>query len=92
MELRVLEEEKKSLKLEVVNPDDTVIYPLISHLLKEDDVVDARYITGHPMLDKPSILVTVKDGSPREVLKKVARSLAQMYKTIGKKVESVPEA
>ncbi len=87
MELRVLEEKKKSLKLEVVNPDDTVIYPLISHLLKHEDVEDARYITGHPMLDKPSILLTVKDGSPREVMKKVARTLARMYKTIEKKVE-----
>ncbi len=92
MELRVLEQKKKSLKLEVVNPDDTVIYPLINHLLTEDAVVDARYITGHPLLDKPSILVRVKEGEPKEVMKKVARALARSYKAIEKKVEQVPKA
>ncbi len=91
MELRVLEEKKKSLKLEVVNPDDTIIYPLISRLLMDDDVTDARYITGHPLLDKPSILVKVKQGPPKEVMKKAARALATSYKSLQKKVEEAPE-
>ncbi|MFQ6013212.1 MAG: RpoL/Rpb11 RNA polymerase subunit family protein [Thermoplasmata archaeon] len=86
MELRLLEKEKKSLTVEVVNPDDTVIYPLISHLLKDERVEDARYIVGHPFLDKPTILVRVKKDKPEAVLKEVAQGLATQYGDLRKQV------
>ena len=79
MELRILEKEKKALTVEVVNPDETVIYPLISHLLKDTRVEDARYIVGHPFLDKPTILVRVKKDKPEAVLLEVAQGLATQY-------------
>lgn len=79
MELHVVERDKKALTVEVVNPDDTVIYPLISSLLKDERVEDARYIVGHPFLDKPTILVRVKRGKPETVMKEVAQGLATTY-------------
>lgn len=82
MELRILEREKKVLTVEVVSPDDTVIYPLISHLLKDDRVEDARYVIGHPFLDKPTIVVRVKRGkkdNPETVLQEAASGLAGKY-------------
>jgi DNA-directed RNA polymerase subunit L len=89
MELRVLEKEKKALTVEVVNPDDTVIYPLISHLLKDKRVEDARYVVGHPFLDKPTIIVRVKKDKPEDVLREVAAGLATQY---GDMWEQVAEA
>lgn len=89
MELQVVDKSKNTLKLEVVNPDDTIIYPLISHLLKDERVEDARYITGHPFLDKPSILVKVKKGKPQEVIRDAALYLAETYGQMQEIVEGL---
>ncbi|TLZ45079.1 MAG: DNA-directed RNA polymerase subunit L [Methanobacteriota archaeon] len=76
MQLRLLEKQKDSVRLEILNPEDTVIYPLITALLKDPDVEDALYYTGHPQLDKPVLTVKVKKGTPQVALKRVAESLA----------------
>ncbi len=86
MELRVVEKEKKALTVEVISPDDTMIYPLISHLLKDKRVADARYIVGHPFMDKPTILVRVKKDKPEDVLREVAEGLANQYGDMKKQV------
>jgi len=76
MQLRILEKQKDSLQIEISNPDDTVLYPLITALLKDPDVEDALYYTGHPQLDKPTLTIRVKKGSPQAALKRVAEGLA----------------
>ncbi len=79
MQLRLLEKQKDSVRLEILNPDDTVIYPLITALLKDPDVQDALYYTGHPQLDKPVLTVKVRKGSPQAALKRVAEGLATEF-------------
>ncbi|HLE54471.1 MAG TPA: DNA-directed RNA polymerase subunit L [Thermoplasmata archaeon] len=79
MQLRLLEKQKDSLRVEVANPDETVIYPLITALLKDEDVADALYYTGHPQLDKPVLTIKVKKGSPAAALKRAASSLADEF-------------
>lgn len=79
MQLRVLERQKDSVRLEILNADDTVIYPLITALLKDPDVEDALYYTGHPQLDKPVLTVKVKKGNPQAALKRVAEDLAMQF-------------
>ncbi|TLZ91683.1 MAG: DNA-directed RNA polymerase subunit L [Methanobacteriota archaeon] len=79
MQLRLLEKQKDSVRIEILNADDTVIYPLITALLKDADVEDALYYTGHPQLDKPVLTVKVKKGSPQAVLKRVAENLATEF-------------
>lgn len=91
MELRLLEKEKKRLRLEVVNPDDTVLYPLVSRLLKDKRVQDARYITGHPHLDRPTLLVEVKQGQPQKVLKEVALQMSEEYGALREEVLALQE-
>lgn len=87
MELHLSKKSKKTLKLEVVNPDETVLYPLISRLLKDKRVVDARYITRHPSVDKPTILVKVKNGEPQDVIREAALDLADRYGELRKQVQ-----
>jgi hypothetical protein len=55
------------------------IYPLITALLKDPDVLDALYYTGHPQLDKPVLTVKVKKGSPQAALQRVAEGLAAEF-------------
>ena len=80
MELKVLEKEKNALKVEIEGPDDTVIYPLINELLKDEDVAEAKYAVGHPQLDKPVLYVRTKKGKPQSAIRKAAESLAGQFR------------
>ena len=80
MEMRILETDKNALKVEIEGPDDTVIYPLINELLKDEDVSEAKYSVGHPQLDKPVLYVRTKKGKPQAAVKKAAESLAGQFR------------
>jgi len=80
MELKLIEKEKSSIKVEIVHPDDTLIYPLVSALLRDEDVADAQYITGHPQLDKPVLFVKTKKGDAQAALHRAAEGLSQRYR------------
>jgi len=79
MEFKLLEKKKDSIKVEIAEPDETLIYPLIHELLQDKNVSEARYITGHPQLDRPVLLVEVKEGKPQAALKKAAKALANQF-------------
>jgi DNA-directed RNA polymerase subunit L len=80
MELKLVEKEKTSIKVEIVHPDDTLIYPLVTALLKDEDVADAQYVTGHPQLDKPVLSVKTKKGEAQAALKRAAEGLAERHR------------
>lgn len=79
MEFKLLEKKKDSIKVEIADPDETLIYPLIHELLQDKNVSEARYITGHPQLDKPVLFVEVKEGKPQAALKKATKALANQF-------------
>ena len=79
MQLRVLEKQKDSIRVEVTNPDETLVQPLITALLKDGDVADALYYSGHPQLDKPVLTIRTRKGSPQEALERAAKGLASEY-------------
>lgn len=79
MEFKLVEKKKDSIKVEIQNADETMIYPLIHELLQDKNVADARYSTGHPQLDKSILVVEVKEGKPQAALKKAAKSLANQF-------------
>ncbi len=80
MEMRVLERDKNALKVSIETPDDTVVYPLINELLKDEDVAEAKYSVGHPQLDKPVLYVRTKKGKPQTAIKKAAESLSGQFR------------
>lgn len=79
MEFKLVEKKKDMIKLEIADPDDTLIYPLIHELLQDKNVIEARYVTGHPQLDKPVLFVEVKEGKPQAALKKAAKALSNQF-------------
>lgn len=79
MEFKLVEKKKDSIRVEIMDSDETLIYPLIHELLQDKNVEDARYTTGHPQLDKPILTVEVKEGKPQAALKKAAKSLANQF-------------
>ncbi len=79
MEFKLVEKKKDSVRVEIKDADETLIYPLIHELLQDKNVQDARYTTGHPQLDKAMLTVEVKEGKPQAALKKAAKSLANQF-------------
>jgi len=88
MEFRPLEKEKNTLRLEIDAPDDTIIYPLIGELLKDDDVAEAKYSVGHPQLDKPVLYVRTKKGNPTAAIKRASDNLAGQFREARKLFEA----
>ena len=79
MELKLVEKDKKTIVLEIIDMDDTIMNPLIEGLLMNSKVSNATYYTGHPQLDNPVLKVTVKSGTPQKIIKETAEKLAAMY-------------
>ncbi len=68
--MRVLNKEKNTITLEMLNYDNTILRPLIDEILKDDQVEEARYYIKHPIIDNPEIFVRVKTGTPQAAVKR----------------------
>jgi DNA-directed RNA polymerase subunit L len=80
MNFVLLEKGKDSIKVQVNELDETLFYPLINELQKDEAIAEARYFIGHPQLDKPMILVKVKSGKPQAAFKRALKSLSNQFK------------
>jgi len=79
MEVRVVEKEHDSLRMEIPKGEETLLIPLVEALQKEEHVLEARYLIGHPFLDRPSLYLKTKGEKPQAVLKRVLKDLADLY-------------
>lgn len=95
-QLRVLNKEKNSITLEMLNYDNTILRPLIDEILKDEQVEEARYYIKHPIIDNPEIYVRVKTGKPQAAVKRSIRRLSKVYETLetdlSKEVKKVQES
>lgn len=74
MDFKVLEKTETSLEIEIIDADDTVMYPLIEQLLKDDKIIDADYSVEHPELDDPILFIEVEEGEdPKERLVEISK-------------------
>jgi DNA-directed RNA polymerase subunit L len=79
MEIKVLEKEHDSLRIELPRAEETLLVPLVEALQAEEKVVEARYFMGHPFLDRPTLYLKTKGEKPQQVLRQVLRDLADLY-------------
>ncbi|MEE8183655.1 MAG: RpoL/Rpb11 RNA polymerase subunit family protein [Thermoplasmata archaeon] len=79
MEVKLLDLKKTQMRIEILDSDETIVFPLLNQLLKDKDVSDARYVPGHPQLDNPQIFLRVKKGRPQTVFRRVARELSKEF-------------
>jgi len=65
----VLQKTDSTLEIKVKDADETVMYPLIEQLLKDEEVTTADYSVEHQELDDPILRIEVKEGTdPKEKL------------------------
>ncbi|MFQ5910710.1 MAG: RpoL/Rpb11 RNA polymerase subunit family protein [Thermoplasmata archaeon] len=79
MDVTLIDLKKTQMRIEISDSDETIIFPLLNELLKDKDVSDARYVPGHPQLDKPQIFLKVRKGRPQTVLRRAARQLSKKF-------------
>ena len=79
MEIRVVEKDHDTLRLELPRGEETLLIPLVESLSAEEKVVEARYFLGHPYLDRPTLLLKTKGEKPQQVLKRVLKDLSDVY-------------
>jgi len=79
MDVRVVEKEHDTLRIELPKGEESLLIPLVEALQAEEKVVEARYTIGHPYLDRPSLYLKTKGEKPQQVLKRVLKDLADLY-------------
>ncbi|HEV2166086.1 MAG TPA: RpoL/Rpb11 RNA polymerase subunit family protein [Thermoplasmata archaeon] len=79
MEVRVVEKEHDTLRVELPREEETLLIPLVEALQAEEKVVEARYYLGHPFLERPSLYLKTKGEKPQQVLKRVLKDLSDVY-------------
>lgn len=89
MEFKIINEREKELEVSVIDGDDTLMYPLLTELLKNDRVVEARYYKGHPDLDVPSIFLKVTAGDPKNYLKKAAAAVNEQFSGLKTQLQKI---
>jgi DNA-directed RNA polymerase subunit L len=79
VDLKVVEKEGDTLRVELPRGEETLLIPLVEALQEEEKVVEARYFLGHAVLDRPTLLLRTKGEKPQQVLKRVLKDLADLY-------------
>ncbi|WMT51712.1 MAG: DNA-directed RNA polymerase subunit L [Ferroplasma sp.] len=78
----IISKDKDSIKLEMINYDNTLLRPLAEEILKDDKVVDSYYYIKHPEIDNPQIYVKVSTGKPQAAIKRTIKRMNKIYESL----------
>lgn len=78
----IISKEKDSIKLAMLNYDNTLLRPLAEEILKDDKVEMVHYYIKHPDIDNPEIYVKVSSGKPQAAIKRTIRRMNKLYETM----------
>ncbi|MBS3781314.1 MAG: hypothetical protein KGY68_01745 [Candidatus Thermoplasmatota archaeon] len=83
MDFEILEKTDTTLEIKIKDADDTVMYPLIEQLVKEEKVINADYSVEHQELDDPILKVEVTEGTdPKQILIDISKSFQEDLENI----------
>lgn len=83
--IKILERKNKKLRIEFEGESHTLLAPLKSKLLENEDVDIATYNIEHPVLSKPVLYVKMHEGDPLEAVKLATLSLSSELEEFEKK-------
>jgi len=75
MELRVIEEDKNLLRIEIIGEDHTFCNALRRELWNDSDVAFAGYKIEYSLVDNPILTLQTKTKNPKAVLESAVRRL-----------------
>lgn len=77
MELKLIEDKKTKLVLEVHGEDHTLVNALTDELWNDDSVKVAAYRIDHPLIGIPTMIVETSGKDAKDVLSKAAQRLGK---------------
>jgi DNA-directed RNA polymerase subunit L len=87
MEIKVIEEAKNKLIIEIKGQDHTLSNALVKELQNDSDVKITGYNIDHPARSMPKIIVETSKKNPREALAEASERLKKSFEKIKKSVE-----
>jgi len=75
MEIKIIEESKNKIIVEVQGEDATLCNALRKELMNDEAVKTAAYAKKHPMIGSPYIIVETSGKNPRDALLEAAKRL-----------------
>ncbi len=83
MDFEVLEKTDTVIEIKIKDAEDTIMYPLIERMMKEESIIDADYSVEHQELDHPILRIEVEDKKdPKELLIDIAKSFEEEFQEI----------
>ncbi len=82
MKMKIVEQSKDEITIELDQTDMTLLHPLVEELLKNKKVDVAEYKIGHPELDKPVLHVRMNSGKPETALKAAAKTVIDNFTSL----------
>ncbi len=86
--IRILEENENVVRIEIEGEDHTLLAPLTSKLLDNEQVDIATYNIQHTLRSNPVLYVKMKEGNPLEAVKSAVASLALEFEEFEKKYKA----
>jgi len=80
MELKLLNKDGRSIEIEVIGEDETILVPLQEKLLADDKVEIVTLSRAHRFLTNPVLFVKVTEGKPQTAIKRAAKALSNEVK------------
>ena len=77
MELKIIEESKNKLALEIIGEGHTFCNALCDELNEDKKVETASYRIKHPLISNPVITIETSGEDPKKVIANAAKSLSK---------------
>lgn len=90
MELKVVDEKKNSIVLEVIGEDHTLCNALKAELRNDNSVKVASYNISHPLIKVPALVVETDGADPKTVIVNAAKKLGKTidkFKDVSKNIK-----
>lgn len=89
MKKKIINKKKNSIKLEISEADHDVLHLLESQLNKDKKVLIATYRKEHPLFNKYTFLLKVKEGEdPEKIFNKAIDETIKIIKKTTKEITS----
>jgi DNA-directed RNA polymerase subunit L len=82
MEIKILNENKNRIELEVIGEDHTLCNSIRDELWNQENVEISAYNIKHQLINNPIMLVETKKGDPKKALQNAILSLKKKIKEI----------
>lgn len=91
MELKKTKKTSRTLELEVIDEDETILNPIVEMVLQHKDVDFASCMTDHPAADRRTFFMRLKSGAkskPEKILEDAVKKLEKEVKDFSKNIKT----